>query len=344
MRLLPALLLVTTSACWSTAPAPDSPERLQRIAFGSCAKQSLPQPIWDTIAAHEPDLFLFLGDNVYADRPTVPERAEQIQAAYDALAAKETWQRFAASTPILATWDDHDYGKNDAGAEWELAGASQELLLRFFEEPEDSPRWHRKGVYDSRVFGPKGQRVQVLLLDTRTFRDPLSRRNRPEGAAGGPYGPGPGTVLGEAQWSWLEEELRVPADLRILCSSIQVVAEEHHWECWANFPAERERLLRLIDDTDAGGIVVLSGDRHLVELSRLDEAPYPLWDFTSSGLNETSREIDEPNRHRVGPVRRCTNFGLLTIDWRRRAVTLEGRDGEDQVLVRQELALRDLRE
>ena len=46
-------------------PLPDGP--VERIAFGSCAKHWQPQPIWDAIIEKEPDLFLFLGDNIYAD-------------------------------------------------------------------------------------------------------------------------------------------------------------------------------------------------------------------------------------------------------------------------------------
>jgi len=46
-------------------PLPDGP--IERIAFGSCAKHWQPQPIWEAIIAKKPDLFLFLGDNIYGD-------------------------------------------------------------------------------------------------------------------------------------------------------------------------------------------------------------------------------------------------------------------------------------
>ena len=77
-------------------------------------------------------------------------------------------------------------------------------------------------------------------------------------------------MLGEDQWAWLEEQLRTPAEVRLIASSIQVVAEDHGWEKWMNFPHERERLYRLIRETRAEGVVFLSGDRHLAELSMMD--------------------------------------------------------------------------
>ena len=48
---------------------------MARIAFGSCANQNAPQPIWDAVLAYRPEVFLFVGDNVYGDGPS-PELAE----------------------------------------------------------------------------------------------------------------------------------------------------------------------------------------------------------------------------------------------------------------------------
>jgi alkaline phosphatase D len=152
----------------------------------------------------------------------------------------------------------------------------------------------------------------VILLDTRWFRSPLlgekqHYRPNPDPAA---------TLLGDAQWAWLTEQLRKPAEVRVLASSIQVVADEHGFEKWANFPAERARLLRAIAEAGAAGVVVVSGDRHRGELSLLAESPvgYPLFDLTASSLNLPIVR-DEANRHRLGPLVTVANFGLVEIDW-----------------------------
>ena len=161
------------------------------------------------------------------------------------------------------------------------------------------------------------------MLDTRSFRDPLVKRTEEERTGG--LGPYKGTddlnltMLGNAQWAWFEQELKKPAQLRIIASSIQVVSGEHGWESWNNFPHERARLYRLIGETRANGVVFISGDRHLAELSRdaeLEGKPYPMFDFTSSGLTRAEGgRLDEPNRYRASAIVRERNFGEIVIDW-----------------------------
>ena len=332
----------------SAAQPPGSDRAIDVIALGSCARQDKPLPVWDVIAAHEPDVFLFLGDNMYADleRSRREITPTDVAKAYVELAGHETFDRFRRAVPILATWDDHDYGLNDAGKELPFKAASERLMLQFFREPIDSPRWDRPGVYGSWQFGPEGRRVRVILLDTRTFREGLERNPKGRIGGGGPYVPTEDdsrTLLGEAQWQWLEGELRKPADVRLIGSSIQVVAREHGWETWGNFPHERSRLYELIRETRADGVIFVTGDRHLMEISRdeTENVPYPMWDFTASGLNEPTKNVREPNRFRVGPVHRTTNFGVVQIDWDADPVTitLDGRDGDNRVLTKRTVEL-----
>jgi alkaline phosphatase D len=175
--------------------------------------------------------------------------------------------------PILATWDDHDYGANDVGREYPMREESEQVFLDFFEVPEESPRRSRPGIYDAVMFGPEGKRLQVILLDTRYFRSELPRNPKEDWPTKGRYTPVDdveATMLGEAQWEWLEEVLREPTDLRILASSIQVIPSEHEWEKWANFPLERERLLALLGEAGAERTLVISGDRHIGEMSRVE--------------------------------------------------------------------------
>ena len=350
MRTLRTFIILILVAQFLPQPAP-AEEAISTIAFGSCAREDREQPIWESIVAQRPELFLFIGDNVYVDIPEPPTSMGDFAAAYRALAAKPGYQLLLATCPILATWDDHDFGLNDSGVEFPLKKGAQQMLLTFFEERADSPRWRREGVYGSWEFGPEGRRVQVLLLDTRYFRDALRRKpvdQREEGS--GPYLPHTSnapTLLGDEQWAWLEQELSKPADVRLIGSSIQVVASEHGWEGWCNFPHERRRLYELIGRTGAGGVLFLSGDRHLIEISRDEEpgTPYPMIDFTSSGFNWGENQVDEPNRFRVGPVLRRPNFGVIRIDWRAQPVSikLEGLGGDGQRLLEHTVTLDLLR-
>jgi alkaline phosphatase D len=333
-------------------------EPLQRIAFGSCAKQDKPQPIWDAVIETKPQLFLFLGDNIYGDT----EDMAVLKQKWDLLGAQPGYQKLLQTCPVLATWDDHDYGANDAGAEYPKKRESQQLFLDFFGVPRDSPRRRQEGVYHAEVIGPPGRRVQILLLDTRYFRSRLKtgfQPSEPGEGLRGKYAPNndpSATVLGETQWKWLEAQLKVPAELRLLCSSFQLLPDEHGSEAWGNFPLERQRLLHLIRDTKAKGVVVLSGDRHLAEIMRL--APeqagigYPIYEVTSSSLNAPSgnftkakvRFSNEINSYRVGLTYFDTNFGLIDIDWSQPSplIRLQVRDEAGGVVLQQRVKLSDL--
>ena len=311
----------------SAAAALHAEEPLTRIAFGSCANEHKPQPVWEAINKLKPQLFIFMGDNVYADSAD----PAKLKASYDGLAAIQEFTKLRGSTPILATWDDHDYGRNDVGAEWEGKEASKEAFMEFFDIPEGSPLRKRGGIYDAKIFGPEGKRVQVILLDTRWFRGPIRKMTKEElkearaksGKKVGRYLPdeeSDSSMLGEEQWQWLTEELKKPAELRLLITSIQAIPNQHGWEKWGNLPKERKKLLDTIRD-NATGVVLLSGDRHLSEISLLppetDGGPfYPLYEVTSSGLNQTGLP-EEENRFRLEGtnIYNQPNFGLIEIDW-----------------------------
>jgi hypothetical protein len=73
----------------------------------------------------------------------------------------------------IATWDDHDYGVNDGGKEYPKKEESKKIFLDFFKEPDTSSRWKHKGIYTSYYYGEAGKKLQVIVLDCRTFRDRL---------------------------------------------------------------------------------------------------------------------------------------------------------------------------
>ncbi|MEM9016872.1 MAG: alkaline phosphatase D family protein [Verrucomicrobiota bacterium] len=322
-------------ASWDTILAWDLPDSISRIALGSCADQEKPQPIWEAIVAADPDLFLFLGDNVYADT----EDMEEMRAAYRTLLEKPGYQRLLEISPILAVWDDHDYGVNDGGAEYPSREGAERVFHEFFGTPESAPSRKRPGIYDSHLIGEEGNRLQIIRLDTRYFRGPLSKL--PVRGPQGPYKPSEDasvTMLGEAQWSWLEKELMQPADLRIIATSIQFLPVDHRWERWENLPHERRRFLGMLKKVE-GPVFFVSGDRHMGELQMMpSEDPlspgFPIYELTTSGLtNAGGGGKGEPNRYRIGPSNfQKRNFGLVEIDWAKRKVRLELRDVEGETV------------
>ena len=317
---------------------------LRKIAFGSCINQELPQPIWDAILADRPDLFIFGGDNVYAS--TQPWQLSTLERAYQRLAAQPGFARLRQSVPHLAIWDDHDFGLNDGGAGFPHKLASKQTFMDFWGLDATDPRRTREGIYHAQVFGEPGQRVQVILLDARTFRSNLrvtDQRNVPGKER---YLPDPDpakTILGEAQWRWLEAQLRESAEVRLIVSGVQVIVEGHGWEGWCNFPGEQARLIRLIDSTRAKGVVLLSGDRHIGAIYRHARAPaYPLYEMTSSGMTHAWAQAREVGPNRLGDLVTENHYGTVDIDWPTRQLGLTIRSVTGQPLRSQAIALADL--
>lgn len=327
-RLLLAILL---GACASVPPAVVQQSAVADtqstvIAFGSCNREDLPQPLWPVIAKHEPDVFVWLGDDIYGDSDDM----RVMRAKYAKQLANPGYREFTSKVPIVGTWDDHDYGLNNGGKEFTARAASQHAHLDFLGEPATSARRQQAGVHASYTYGPPGRRVKVILLDVRYHRDPIGSN---------------GTILGEEQWRWLETELRASdAQIHLIGSGIQVLAEEHRFEKWANFPAERARLMRLVAETRAPGVIFLSGDRHIAEVSVVEDLRigYPVIDVTSSGLTHTSSWRTEPNRHRSGPLVFDLNYGLVIADWQAQVVRLQVR-GENGLLIERAVPFADLR-
>lgn len=327
-------------------PMPSAPldekKTLTRIVFGSCASQLEDQSIWNRIADEHPDLVFFMGDNVYGDVNRDDPAMPSLKAAYMRLAQSEPFSRVRAAAPVLTTWDDHDMGRNDGGGDYPYKEAAEALYEYVWAIPDDDPRRARPGVYGSWIIGAEeGKRVQIIMLDTRFFRSPLMKTDE-WGAHGKerylPDGDPEKTMLGAAQWAWLENELNKPVDLRLLVSSIQVLAEGHGWEAWRTLPRERERLFSLIRKTGAENVILLSGDRHAAALYRRDDAlEYPLFEATSSSLNlpasvwraESGETYGEPGPYRLGDMYYDANYGVLEIDWanRKAGISIRSADG-----------------
>ncbi|MBU4568331.1 MAG: alkaline phosphatase D family protein, partial [Alphaproteobacteria bacterium] len=225
-------------------------------------------------------------------------------------------------------WDDHDMGANDAGREFPFKRLAERIHERFWGlETEDVGAW--PGTYYARTFGPEGQRTQVIVLDTRFFRSALTPTDEWNKKGKERYMPSADPeqdMLGNDQWTWLENRLQDPADLRLIVSSIQVLPTDGHgFEAWATLPLEQQRLYRLIRETGANGVVFLSGDRHTSFLYEDKSAlAYPVSELTASSLNvafaTTTTEMD---RAQLGEGYPPENYGAIGIDWPTGTVSLE---------------------
>jgi alkaline phosphatase D len=151
------------------------------------------------------------------------------------------------------------------------------------------------------------------------------------------------TMLGAAQWQWLEMQLKQAADVRLIVSGIQVVAEGHGWESWGNFPHELEKMRQLVQKTQAKGVIFLSGDRHIgaVYKSKTNNH-YPLYELTSSGMTHAWANANEAGPNRLGPLITQNHFALIDFNWPQKQIQLGFQNTHGEWLKRQSIELSEL--
>jgi alkaline phosphatase D len=293
-----------------------------RIAFGSCGNQDWPQPVLNIAIEQRPDAFVFLGDNIYGDTDDMDTLANK----YARWANSPEYQNLVNKTRIFATWDDHDYGRNDAGRHYPFKKRSKDIFMNHFKIGAHHEMRDHDGIYHTNYIEQDGKKIQLIMLDVRYFKsevmpyDGKSKMIRDQYFYKLDYMPittPDSTFLGDEQWQWLEGELKKTADLRLICSGSQFGIEYNGYEAWANYPLEQKKMLNLIKSTKANGVIFLTGDVHYAEISKLQgDGLYPIYDVTASGITSTW-DFATPNKNRIeGPVME-NHFGLLTIDWDR---------------------------
>ena len=308
-------------------------KQLSRIAFGSCLRKPSEAEILDKVLDYEPDLFVWLGDNIYVDTYDKPERFEQL---YGQLGANPRYQKLKATCPQLAVWDDHDYGMNNHHKDYPLKDLSKVAFGKFWDVPATSAFWAREGIYRCVEYGQPGKKVQMILLDGRWFLDKENMEAKD-------------SYLGKEQWAWLEQVLKRPADIRVICSGVQVIklnAEGKNWEMWGHQPSEKKRLFDLIESTKANGVVFISGDMHFGEIYREKAASYPLYDLTASGMDQKYPKSGKvhPGQDQIGEsLIKSLNFGGIVIDWEKAMLHLEILNGEGELHLRHSVPFKDLK-
>jgi alkaline phosphatase D len=286
-----------------TAPA-DGKATQFRVAFGSCPRfQEDPlQPIWPGITMWNPDLFLWLGDNIYGDSLKPRIFADFYYRQRNTL----LMQPLIRSVPQLAIWDDHDFGANDQDKTWPI----KEQTLALFKQYWANPAYglpNTPGVFFQYTYGG----VDFFFLDGRYHRDPNLD----------PDVPGK-TQLGHAQLAWLKEGLsRSKAPFKILVSGGGWSTERGPGgDSWAAFLHERNHLFDFIGKNDISGVVLLSGDVHFGELNCTPwskRGGYDFYELVSSPLAQvtSNQYLAWQPEMRIRPAyMRTSNCGIIDFD------------------------------
>lgn len=306
-----------------------------RVAFGADADQDQPQPIWKAIVATDPDLFLVAGGMVEAAR----QGAQNIGEQYRKLNKVSDYREARQKIPFMAVWGDGEFGTNDGGADAPTKAVARKEFLSYFRYVKDSIPLAREGLYHSKMIGGQvtgkrrkkvqGPTLQVIMLDTRSFRSPLQVHVEDPVNPQRLYDPSNDktkTMLGDEQWSWLEDQLKKPADFRFVVTPIQLIATQQGFEKWANFPHERERFFNLLRKTKVKNVVIVSGDRHMGSMAKTNIKDWgTLYEVTSSSLNSPVVQ-NEDDKDYLATAYPKENFGLATIEWSKKRVHLELKD------------------
>jgi alkaline phosphatase D len=285
---------------------------VKRIALGSCNNQNDSQPLWKDMIEQQPDLFIWGGDNVYADW----SKSDSVLRAYNKQNAHPDYAEFKSRTPMIGTWDDHDYGFNDAGGGLAFKKESQKLHLDFLDVPVNSPRRSQEGIYTSYEFGHGSQKIKFIILDNRYFKGMESSA----------------PMLGTTQWEWLENEFKnSKASLHFIITGLSIFSPLlPYTEEWWEQPVEVNRMLGLLKTYKVKAPVFLTGDKHFSSIFKYSGQ----LEFMSSGMTHTA-----PRRTWWYLGRKYPNtyfgisYGVIDIEWEEDIpkLTLFMRNGERDI-------------
>lgn len=247
-------ITMPAGAAITTAPEPAGKSRMQ-IAFGSCFHKTglWNRPLLDQIRKRGNRAMILLGDGAVDDRES---RVGLHRSDYLLRDLSPSWQELAATVPVYAAWDDHDYFNNDlSGIPPKATAADRAAVRTVWSESWNNPAYGLKdqGIFFRTRIGP----CDLIMLDTRFFRSKPGQ---------------PAAFLGQAQMDWLLDELAACRGPFIILTSGTMWSDaisggKDSWGAWD--PEARERIFGLIEKRRIGGVLLLSGDRHGARVLRI---------------------------------------------------------------------------
>jgi alkaline phosphatase D len=298
--------------------APARPARF-RVAFGSCARvqSEAEQPIWRAIAEYEPDLFFWLGDNIYGDS-LAPEAIAQ---EYQRQRFVPSFQPVGRNVPQLAIWDDHDFGLDNFDRTNPIKQQALQIFNQYWANP-GSGLPSVPGVFFDYAYGG----VDFIFLDDRYHRAPDADEDTPEKE-----------FLGKGQFDWLKQRLLASrAPFKVLaCGSGWSRFKGPGGDSWSACLHERTQLFNFIRDNRINGVVLLSGDTHFPYVACApwsEQGGYDFYDLVSSALAQVLADDGEgieqriasmlPDRMIRSPLLSINNAGIIDFDMTGKTPTL----------------------
>lgn len=295
---------------FTTPPPPTTPARVT-IAIGSCAAEDAgTKAVWSRMSDLNPDAVILAGDTPYIDSTNLTKQRER----HRVFASVAEYQKLLSTRPFWSTWDDHDFGRNDADGTLNGKENSRRAFIEY--RPQKAYGDGSGGIYTSFRWGP----IEVFLIDARwwswteqSFADQKRK-----------------TLLGKVQWEWLTSHLAAStATFKLLMVGMvwedKKSKEKDHWETYTH---ERDALFSFIKQKRIGGIVLLGGDIHVTRFLRYPQEyiGYPLFNFVSSPMHaRVIPELNIPHPFLVSSKVQPNTFMTLTADSVEKVPTLTAR-------------------
>ncbi len=301
------------------------------VGFGSCAyinqdgynRESSSRPygagyeIFESIYEVDPDIFIWLGDNIYLREPDWTSRTGIYQRWTHDRSIPHL-RPMLANIIQYATWDDHDYGPNNAGWNfWNKAETTAAFTLFYGNPSAGLPEL--PGIFTFFNWGD----VNFYITDNRTYRTPNQVSS--EGSDR------PRSLLGREQVDWLVDSMKYrdgqgqhrrsyPVNFNVVCLGNQMFALQST-DNYSHYTEEWDYLITRIIEEGINGVIFLSGDVHYGDVSKRtfrggkdialskpagrSGGTYTFLDITSSPLTSGSwsgPDLDRnPYRHDIFP-------------------------------------------
>ena len=273
-----------------------------RLAFGSCAKEdSESSAVWRRMQLLDPEAVVLLGDTPYIDSVDLKKQRQR----HGEFLGVADFQKLFAGRSLYATWDDHDFGRNDTNGNLPGKENSRRAFIEYHANPSYGDG--KEGIYTKFRRGD----VEVFLLDTRFFA----------ATEMSPVAPNKPSLLGKKQWHWLLAGLKAsPARFKILaCGMVwNNAVRPGKQDQWVTYVHEREALFKFIGDQSISGVVLVGGDVHRTRvLSHLSSktAGYRIPELTTSPIySGVSERANQPHPGLVFDSGTANSFLLLTSD------------------------------
>jgi len=271
-----------------------------RIAVASCMNDfhSDKFKIWDVLAGKNPEYLLMIGDNVYADASSLT--TSQVTDP------EVLWNRYIdvrtslpvfytqKLIPVHALWDDHDYGKNNGGAEFKHKQESKEIFDSFFAQDLSDENYSKgHGVGGLLTLGD----FNFYFLDGRSYRSENSQ----------------GSHLGLDQTAWFYSKLREEASPSFIIKGDQFFGGYHKHESFeGNHSEDFQKFVSELRGINTP-FIFLSGDRHMSEVMQFPRSLFgkPSFEITSSPIHAKTYPQFDINPWRVVAEPSRVNFMLI---------------------------------